>query len=108
MGDYQAMMQGLSELLDLPNVKVTGMQQQGHTIIRLRVMSRSEVGVCPDCGKPSMKVHDSGEEQLIRDLPMWNKRCWLIDKSTKITRRRYVHFPVKPGEPILFSAQWIT
>ena len=83
MSDYQVMMNGLSELLDLPNVKVTGMQQQGHTLIRLRVMSTSEAGVCPDCGKPSVKVHDSGEEQLIRDLPMWNKRCWLIYKPRR-------------------------
>ena len=77
MSDYQVMMKGLSELLDLANVKVTGMQQQGRSIIRLIVMSTSEAGVCPDCGKSSMKVHDSGEEQLIRDLPIWNKRCWL-------------------------------
>jgi transposase len=48
------------------------------------VISISEAGVCPDCGKPSVKVHDNGEEQLIRDLPIWSKRCWL-----KYTPRRF-------------------
>ena len=84
MNDYQELMKGLSELLDLPNVKVTGMQQQGRSIIRLMVVSISEVGVCPDCGKPSVKVHDNGAEQLIRDLPVSAKRCWL-----KYTPRRF-------------------
>ena len=78
MSDYQELLKGLGELLDLPNVSVTGLQQQGQGIIRLRVISTSEAGVCPTCGKPSVKVHDMGEEQLIRDLPLWSKRCWLM------------------------------
>lgn len=77
MSEYQAMLKGLGELLDLPNVKVTGLEQQGNWVIRLRVISTSEAGICPHCGKPSVKVHDGGDEQLIRDLPMWAKRCWL-------------------------------
>jgi len=56
---------------------VTGLERQGSTVIRLRVVSTSEAGVCPGCGKPSVKVHDVGDEQLIRDLPIWGKRCWL-------------------------------
>jgi len=36
-----------------------------------------EVAVCPDCGKPSTDLHDRGEPQMIRDLPIWERRCWL-------------------------------
>jgi transposase len=63
--------------LELPNVKVTGLERQGSAVIRLRVVSTSEAGLCPHCGKPSIRVHDWGDEQLIRDLPMWGRRCWL-------------------------------
>jgi transposase len=84
MSEYQAVLMEMGKLLDLPNVKVIGMEEQGTTVIRLRVVSTSEAGVCPRCGKPSVKVHDVGEEQLIRDLPMWAKRCWL-----KYVPRRY-------------------
>jgi transposase len=58
MSAYQEMMKGLTELLDLPNVKVTGMQQQGHYIIRMVVVSINKAGLCPDCGQQSAKVHD--------------------------------------------------
>jgi transposase len=84
MSEYQAVVGEIGEMLDLPNVKVTGLERQGSRVIRLRVVSTSEAGVCPGCGKPSVKVHDVGDEQMIRDLPMWAKSCWL-----KYVPRRY-------------------
>lgn len=77
MSDYQAMLKGIGELLDLPHVKVTGLEQQGSSVIRLHVVSTSDAGMCPHCGQPSVKLHDVGDEQVIRDLPIWTKRCWL-------------------------------
>jgi transposase len=81
-------MQMMSELLELPNVKVTGLERQGSAVIRLRVVSTSEAGICPHCGKPSIRVHDLGDEQLIRDLPVWGRRCWL-----KYSPRRFACEP---------------
>jgi transposase len=77
MSEYQAVLNEMGELLDLANVKVTGLERQGSEVIRLRVVSASEAGMCPGCGKPSVKVHDVGEEQMIRDLSIWGKFCWL-------------------------------
>ncbi len=34
-------------------------------------------GVCPTCQHLSVRVHDYGEPQLIRDLAIWNRRCWV-------------------------------
>ena len=31
----------------------------------------------PLCQHPSVLVHDLGDTQQIRDLPIWNRRCWL-------------------------------
>ena len=81
MSDYQAMMNGLSELLDLPNVKVTGMQQQGHSIIRLRVISTSEAGVCPDCGTECVNDYATTFRMNLRLLFESAHPPWIQNKS---------------------------
>lgn len=77
MSDYQARLKTRGEWLDLPNVKVTGLEQQGSAVIRLRGVWTSEAGGCPHCGKPRVQGQDVGDEPVMRDLPLWTKRCWL-------------------------------
>ena len=78
MSNYQQELATLEAVLGIAEVQVTGWQYQGTQIIRLRVKSSNEFGVCPGCGKLCLKEHDIGDEQLIRDLPMSGKRCWLM------------------------------
>jgi|GEM_PF-3374851 len=67
----------LTQLLDLPNVRVTHYQLVGQQRLNLFVESTLAVAVCPDCQQVSLSVHQVGDPQLVRDLPVWNRRCWL-------------------------------
>jgi transposase len=67
----------LTELLGLPNVQVTHYQLVGPNRLNLFIESTVAAGLCPTCQQLSLSVHDYGEPQLIRDLPIWNRRCWL-------------------------------
>jgi transposase len=67
----------LTELLDLPNVRVIHFQVVGSQGLNVVVESTLEAALCPRCQQPSVIVHDQGDAQLIRDLPIWNRRCWL-------------------------------
>ena len=73
MPDYKM----LTELLDLPSVRVTHYQLVGPDRLNLFVESDRAAAVCPDCHQVSLAVHDVSEPQLLRDLPIWNRRCWL-------------------------------
>jgi transposase len=67
----------LTELLDLPNVRITHFQLVGSQRLNVVVESTLEVALCPQCQQPSLIMHDVGDSQMIRDLPIWNRRCWL-------------------------------
>lgn len=67
----------LTELLGLPQVRVTHYELLGRERIQLSVESTIEAAVCPDCQTVSFALHDTGKAQLIRDLPIWQRRCWL-------------------------------
>ena len=67
----------LTELLDLPNVRVTHYQLVGQQRLNVYIESTAPAAVCPDCQQLSLVVHQIGEAQMLRDLPIWNRRCWL-------------------------------
>ena len=67
----------LTELLDLPNVRVTHYQLVGKHRLNLFVESTLEAAVCPNCQQVSLAMHDTSEPQMLRDLPIWNRRCGL-------------------------------
>ncbi len=67
----------LTELLNLSNVQVTHYQLVGPSRINLFVESTLPAAACPDCGEVSTELHDISEPQMIRDLPIWDRRCWL-------------------------------
>jgi transposase len=41
------------------------------------VESTFEAAICPTCQHVSLALHDRGEPLFIRDLSIWNRRCWL-------------------------------
>ena len=67
----------LTELLDLPNVRVTHYQLVGQQRLNLFIESTLPAAVCPDCQQLSLVVHQISEPQMLLDLPIWNRRCWL-------------------------------
>ncbi len=73
MVDYQM----LGELLGLPNVSVLGYQISGNERIEVQIRSSLAAALCPDCQQLSTQVHDTAEAQTVRDLPMWDRHCWL-------------------------------
>jgi len=74
----------LTELLDLPNVRVTHYQLVGSRRLNLFIESDLAAGVCPECQQMSLKVHEVGEPQMIRDLAIWQRESWL-----RYTPRRF-------------------
>lgn len=67
----------LTQLLELPPVHVTHYQLVGAERINIFIESTLEAALCPDCGQLSTHQHDVGPPQLIRDLSISNRRCWL-------------------------------
>ncbi len=66
-----------NELLGLPNVKAVSYQIAGDERIEVFIESSLEAAVCPECQQVSTQIHDTAELQTIRDLPMWDRQCWL-------------------------------
>ncbi len=60
----------LNKLLGISNLEVTRSEFAS-------IESSVPVASCPDCGHISTQVHDLSEVQLIRDLPMAERRCYL-------------------------------
>lgn len=73
MADYQI----LGELLGLPNVTVLDYQVIGHARIEVQIRSSLAAALCPACQQLSTQIHDTAEAQTVRDLPMWERHCWL-------------------------------
>lgn len=69
--------QMLCELLGLPNIQVLGYQIVGHERIEVQICSSLEAALCPDCQQISTQIYDTAEAQTLRDLPMWDRQCWL-------------------------------
>lgn len=67
----------LSELLALPGVQVTGYSLKNESEIILEIASKATVAVCPRCSQVSAHQRDANEAVVIRDLALWNRRCWL-------------------------------
>ena len=67
----------LTELLDLANLRVTHYQLVSQDELNVFVESRVEAAVCPHCQEVSLSVHEVGEPQMVRDLSIWNRQCYL-------------------------------
>ncbi len=80
MTDYRV----LTELLNLSNVKVTHYQLVGQNRINLFVEPTLEMAICPECKQVSVVLHQVEAPQMIRDLSLWDRQCWL-----RLTPRRF-------------------
>jgi transposase len=80
MADYSI----ITELLNLSNVKVVHYQLVGQNRINLFVEATLEMALCPECHQASTVIHETGEPQMIRDLAIWDRQCWL-----RLTPRRF-------------------
>jgi transposase len=67
----------LNQLLDIEELRVTRSEFVGKEQINLWVQSTVQVASCPDCGQITEQVHDLSEVQMIRDLPIGERRCYL-------------------------------
>jgi len=67
----------LTELLGLPHVQVTQYRFVGQERVELRVESDLPAAICPKCQQVSTAGHGTSAPQKIRDLSIWERRCWL-------------------------------
>ena len=67
----------LTQLLDLPNVRVIAYDLIGSERLHVQIESTLEAGVCPACQRVSEAGHGHAEPQLIRDLALGQRPCWL-------------------------------
>ena len=67
----------LTALISLPQVRVTAYELLDRDRVRLSVESTVEAAVCPECQTVSFVLHETSKPQLIRDLTIWQRRCWL-------------------------------
>jgi transposase len=73
----------LNELLDIEKLHVVRSEFVGREQIHLFVESRLPVASCPDCGHITNQVHDLSEVQMLRDLPIGERRCYLIYRARR-------------------------
>jgi transposase len=73
----------LNELLDIEKLHVVRSEFVGREQINLFVESTLPVASCPDCGHITNQVHDLSEVQMLRDLPIGERRCYLIYRARR-------------------------
>jgi transposase len=67
----------LTQLLELPNVRVIGYDLLNRDRLDVTIESTLVAAVCPSCQRISQVTHGHAEQQLIRDLSIWQRQCWL-------------------------------
>ncbi len=75
----------LSELLGLSRMYVTGYTLQGVDEIIVQIESVSPAAVCPACQSLSTECRDHNEAVRVRDLPLWQRRCWVEYRPQRFT-----------------------
>ena len=68
----------LNKLLGIPKLHVVQSEFIGEEKLHLEVASMVPVASCPDCGRVSNQVHDESEAQMIRDLSIAERQCYLV------------------------------
>lgn len=90
----------LVQLLGLPHVEITGYAFPDSETVILDVKPTLQVALCPECGHPSMDLHDYDEPRLIRDLSLSGRRCHL-----RLRGRRFDC--ASCGRPFTERLEWI-
>jgi len=73
----------LDRLLGIEKLRVVRSEFVGEGQINLYVESSLPVASCPECGQISEQVHDLSEVQMIRDLPIAERRCYLSYRARR-------------------------
>jgi len=73
----------LNRLLGLQNLHVVKSDFIGEEKLHLEVASSLSVASCPDCGQVSNQVHDESEAQMIRDLSIAERQCYLVYRARR-------------------------
>jgi transposase len=73
----------LNKLLGIPKLHVVQSDFIGEEKLHLIVTSTLPVASCPDCGCVSNQVHDESEAQMIRDLSIAERRCYLVYRARR-------------------------
>lgn len=73
----------LNKLLGIPKIRVAQSVFVGEDQLNLLIESALPVASCPECGHLSDKIHDLSDPQMIRDLPLANRRCYLSYRARR-------------------------
>ena len=73
----------LDKLLNISKLHVLKSEFIGEEKLHLLVASTLLVASCPDCGGVSNQVHDESEVQMIRDLSIAERQCYLIYRARR-------------------------
>ena len=74
----------VNKLLNLDKVRVTQTEFAGDDRVTLFVESTHEIANCPDCKGASNSVHDLSAVQIIRDLSIAERRCYLSYRARRL------------------------
>jgi transposase len=77
----------VNKLLNLEKVQVLQTEFTGDDQVTLTVESAHEIAVCPECGQVSNSVHDLSEAQMVRDLSIAERRCYLSYRARRFDCR---------------------
>lgn len=73
----------LNRLLGIQKLQVIKSEFIGEERLHLEVASTLSVASCPDCGQVSEQVHDESEAQMIRDLSIAERQCYLVYRARR-------------------------
>ena len=73
----------LHRLLGIPKLQVVRSDFLGGAKLHLEVVSTLAVASCPDCGQISNQIHDESAAQMIRDLSIAARQCYLIYRARR-------------------------
>jgi len=73
----------LNRLLGIQKLHVLQSDFIGEEKLHLEVVSNMSVASCPDCGQVSHQAHDESEAQMIRDLCIAERKCYLVYRARR-------------------------
>ena len=73
----------LNRLLGIQKLRVVKSDFIGEEKLQLEVISTFSVASCPECGQVSEQIHDESEAQMIRDLSMAERQCYLVYRARR-------------------------
>lgn len=73
----------LNKLVGIPKLQVVNSEFIGEATLHLEVISTLPVAGCPECGRVSNQVHDESEAQMVRDLSIAERQCYLVYRARR-------------------------